>query len=429
MIGQAGITLIVLLVVIVLYATEKLPLTLTAILSMLSVYFLGVLTFAEAFSGFANNAFIMVIGMSFFASAFSSTGLIDLIVHGLEKLFLGNKGLSEKKFILLAGIISAVMSMFLNPMLVTTIFMNIIDIMAVQPNSKITRRNTTFAISVASVYGSMFTSISATTVILTSSLLADGPHGSPLGFFEPAVLGIPCFLVYLLFYATFGCRLQENCFRFTESPVAIEMNSGAAEHASRPKIMITLGTLAACIGLFIFSDYALGAVAFAGAAVLVLTKCVDLKFALSKVNWSTAVLLAASIGFAKGVEVSGAGLMIANFLIDLAGPLASSPFGVCVLALIVSSLVSNFMSNSSTALILVPLFTIIAQNVGAPILPVVIAAGVGAGLATATPICTGHITLTTAVGYRFIDYMRVGGLLNLMAIVASAAALYLFYFI
>jgi len=427
--GQAGITLVVLIAVIILYATEKLPLALTAILSMLSVYFLGVLTFSEAFSGFANNAFIMVVGMSFFASAFSSTGLIDLIIKGLEKMFVGNKGLTEKKFILLSGVISAVMSMFLNPMLVTTIFMNIIDAMAVQPNSKITRRNTTFAVSVASVYGSMFTSVSATTVILTSSLLADGPHGKPLSFFEPAVLGIPCFLVYLLFYSTFGYRLQEKCFHFNESTLSLEMTAGAAENVSRTKIAITLGTLVVCIGLFIFSDYALGAVAFAGAAVLVLTKCVDLKFALSKVNWSTAILLAASIGFAKGVEVSGAGLLIANFLIDLAGPLASSPFGVCVLGLIVSSLVSNFMSNSSTALILVPLFTIIAQNVGAPVLPVVIASGVGAGLATATPICTGHITLTTAVGYRFIDYVRVGGLINVLAIIASAAGLYLFYFL
>ena len=170
MTGQAGVTLVVLLAVMILYATEKIPLVLTAILSMLSVYFLGILSFSEAFSGFANNAFIMIVGMSFFASAFCSTGVIDLLVTGLQKLFLGNKALTEKKFILLSGILSAVMSMFLNPMLVTTIFMNIIDAMAAQPKSKITRRNTTFAVSVASVYGSMFTSVSATTTPVWSRI-------------------------------------------------------------------------------------------------------------------------------------------------------------------------------------------------------------------------------------------------------------------
>lgn len=425
---DALVTLIILGVVLVLYATEVIPIALTAIVSMMAVYLTGILSFEQAFSGFSNTVFLMLIGMSVFGSAFAHTGILDIVVERLQRYFLSRKNFTEKKFVLISGFFGAVMSTILNPVLVTTIFMDIFDSMARKPGSGITRRNTVYPLSVASVYGATLTSISLSTLILSSAFLEKSSYGQPFRFFEPAVLGIPCLIAFMLYFGTIGYSLERKFFRFEEKPVANRgpVHSGDGVRDKR-KMTITLVTLAVCMVLFIFSDYSIGAVAFGGAMVLFLTKCVDMPTAFREVNWSTAILLAASMGFANAVEISGAGAIIADWLIKLFGPLATTAVGICFLGLLISSIMSSFMANASTALILLPIFVIIAENCGAPLLPVVLAVGGGAGLAISTPICTCHITLTTSVGYRFKDYTLVGGLLNLITIVLCTGTLYVCY--
>lgn len=429
LLNQSTLTIVVLILVVLLYASEKIPLALTAVLSMLAMYFTGVLTFSEAFSGFANNAVIMIIGMGIFGHALMATGLIEGFVQMLSRLFLGGKGFSERGFLLVGGAIAAAMSVVINPMLTTSIFMSIIDAIARQPGSKITRKNTYLPIAIATIYGAMCTSISSTTIIATSNLLSESAVGRPFTFFEPAVVGIPCVIVYLLFFPTLGHRLEEKCFQFDDLPSDSEGFQAKTADTSPIKRYITIATLGICVLLFIFSDFSLGAVALAGGAVLMLTGCVETGAAIKSLNWSTIILVASSIGFAKGVDVSGAGETIANFIIDLCGPMAQTGFGVCIIALIVSSLLSNFMNNSSTALILVPIFIIIGENIGAPLVPVAIASGACVNLATATPVCTANITITASAGYRFRDYLCVGGAINLICVLVCAVALYLVYFI
>ena len=155
---QNIIAIIILLIVIVLYATEKLPLVLTSMLSMLAMYFSGILEFGDAFSGFANNATLMVIGMSIFGVAFSSTGLADLIGEKLGDFFSKHQ-MSEKKFVLLSSLVSAVLCTVMSPVLIVAIFMNIIDGLAGRPGATITRRNTVLPMSQAGTAGASMTII------------------------------------------------------------------------------------------------------------------------------------------------------------------------------------------------------------------------------------------------------------------------------
>lgn len=137
-----------------------------------------------------------------------------------------------------------------------------------------------------------------------------------------------------------------------------------------------------------------------------------------------------SLGFAKGVDVSGAGLLIARGAVHLFGSVISSnPVVLLVLALVIASLLSNVMNNSSAAAVLVPIFITIAEEAVIPVLPVALAVGVGAMLASATPICAPVFTIATSAGYRFQDYLRVGGVINLLSIAACAAVLYVLYIV
>ncbi len=426
--SQSVIAIIILVAVIILYATEKIPLVLTSMLSMLAMYFSGILEFGDAFGGFANNATHMVIGMSIFGVAFSSTGLADLIGEKLGEFFSKHQ-MSEKKFLTLGTILSAVLSTVISPVLIVAIFMNIIDGLASQKGSVITRRHTVLPLSQAATAGASSTIISSTTVILSSGLLAESAMGRGFTFFEPALIGGTFLLTHILFYATIGYPLMKKVYNFEEKPLVIHEKNEEKKERSKYKCTMTLVILAICVLFFIFSDFKLGAMAMAGGAALILTGCITADEAFNKINWPIVLLVACSIGFAKGIDVSGAGVAIAEFLIRLCGPLAQTGIGLCIIGLIASSLLSNVMSNSSTALILIPILFVMAEKIGCPYLPVALSAGVGAGLAMATPICTTNITQTTPVGYRFKDYLIVGGLLNVCSIITCTIVLYLVFFL
>ena len=85
------------------------------------------------------------------------------------------------------------------------------------------------------------------------------------------------------------------------------------------------------------------------------------------------------------------------------------------------------MNNSSAAAIVTPIMIIMARQAGVDILPVALAAGVGCNLVSATPVCAPMYTAASAVGYRFRDYLIVGGGLNLLAVLFSAVSVFLFY--
>lgn len=423
-------TVVVLCAVIVSYAVGKIPLVITAMLSMLTLYFTGIISFQEAFSGFSNNAVMMLVGMQMIGLALSDNGIVDILSRGITNFFTKKAHLSEKHFILISGVLAALLSTVLNPTLVVLMFMEIIDGLAAQPGSQFTRKNTYLPLCISSTYGALFTSISATTLVVTSGLIAESSVGRHLSFLEPLPLGIAAMAVFVLVYATFGYPLEQRCFTFPDILAETkEKTAGKAEPSPR-KLRLTLGILVLAIGFMVFSKFSLGAVSLAAGAALILTGCVSAQRAFEGVKWQTTVLVACCLGFAKGVDVSGAGLLIARGAVHLFGSVISSnPVVLMVLALVISSLLSNVMNNSSAAAVLVPIFITIAEEAAIPVLPVALAVGVGAMLASATPICAPVFTIATSAGYRFQDYLRVGGVINLLSIAACAAVLYVLYIV
>lgn len=428
--GQDIIGLIILLLALVSYALNKIPMVLTAMLSMLAMYLLGILEFAEAFSGFSNNVTMMVLGMGLIGVALSQNGVMDIVSNKLNKMFSGDSKLGEKQFLLIAGGIIGLASTILNPTLMVMLFLEIVDGMAAREGSPISRKNCYMPMVTASTAGCCFTSISSTTVILASGFLAESSAGRQFGFFEPMIIGLPYFLMYFLYYGTFGYRMEQKFFNFTENAPTI-VPASAEEKAAVPKwkFTATLVIFVIAIGFMIFSGLQLGAIAVTTAAVMAICGCLDIHKAISKVKWETVIMVACALGFAKGVDKSGAGLLIANATANLFGDLASVPIVTCIIALLVANLVSQVMNNSSAAAIVVPIMILMAEHTGVPIAPVALAAGVGFKLVSATPVCAPMYTLASSVGYRFRDYFLVGGVMNLLGIVVSAISLYVCYFL
>ena len=320
-------------------------------------------------------------------------------------------------------------SAFFNSTIVFLFFMPVLDSISLHSKGVITRKHTYLPLAIGSVLGSNLTIIGSTSMLNACGLFANSSGGHPIGFFEPALIALPSCIVTILIYMTFGYSFQKKCFDFPErSPQVKEGPASGTCHKTKGKMRVVLLVSGLCVIGFISGSFNLGAVALAGAMALVLTRCIDLRTALKNMNWETVFMVAGSIGFAKGIEVSGAGLLISETAIRFCGPLGESPFGMCVLIMLLSTILSNFLSNNAVIAMIVPISMMIADGMGFSALPFVIAIAVATNIDTSTPIGVTTITMTLSAGYRFKDYFRVGGLINLISILVTIPALYIVYF-
>ncbi|MBO9318727.1 MAG: anion permease, partial [Chloroflexus sp.] len=95
-----------------------------------------------------------------------------------------------------------------------------------------------------------------------------------------------------------------------------------------------------------------------------------------------------------------------------------SPLAILAGIFIVTSLLSQFISNTATAVLIMPIALGVSEQLGLAPEPLLITAAIAASTAFATPVASPVNTLVLAPGgYRFIDYMRAGILLQVLVLV------------
>ena len=417
------LALIILASALVLYCIPAIPLSVTTILAMLAMAASGIISFEEAYSGFANTAIFLMAGMMVIGRAWFTTGLAGRISRVLYR-FVGS---NEKLLIAIILIVASFISVFLNGSLTVAILAPVIDSLVVRTNGRISRKQTYFPLGIASVLGNNLTTISATSMVTAGALLSEAGFRQ-FSLFEPTAVNLPALIFVIVFYILFGHKLQEKWFDFEEIPPAHDAGSAeeAAENVPEWKTWFALGvTLAVVVLLVCGSD--MGFAALLGAAALILTRCITEREAFSSISWSVVIIAAGAIGFSKGLDSSGAGAIIANSVMSLFGD-SGSPFVMCVVLFIIGSVLSNFMSDNASVAVLIPITLAVAQGMNCDATPLVLSAASGIKVALATPISVAPMTMIGVPGYRFKDYFRMGGLVNIISLIVTCAAIYIVYF-
>lgn len=421
--AQSTIAIIILVLTLALYTIPSIPLSVTTVFSMLAMAMTGILSYSEAFSGFANSSVLLVAGMMIIGHACFTSGLAQKIGNILYKFV----GANEKLFMIIVFLIAAALAIFLNGSLVVAMMMPIIDSVAYQSNGTINRKQIYFPLGLASVIGNNLTTISATSMITAAGIIAASGYGE-LGLFAPTVINLPALIVVIVLYILFGYNLQKKWFDFEEIPVAGDVGAESEVRGSTAKMILTAAVWGAVVIALVVGVNS-GAVALLGSAILILFGCVGERDAFKSVSWSTVVVVAGAIGISQGLNKSGAGLVIANFILDLFGAQLSSPFALCIIFFLLGSILSNVMSDNATVAILIPITISIAEVLGSNPIPLVLSCCSGIKVAVATPVSVAPMTMIQTPGYRFKDYLRVGGLVNLVSLIVSSVVIYLVYYI
>jgi di/tricarboxylate transporter len=165
------------------------------------------------------------------------------------------------------------------------------------------------------------------------------------------------------------------------------------------------------------------AAAFGAAAVVLVTGCISSNEARRSIEWESLLLIAASFGLAKAMDKTGLDEAIAHSTITAAG---NHPHLVLAAIYFVTMLFTELMSNNAAAVLVFPIAWQTAADMGLNPMPFVMAVTVAASCGFATPMgYQTNLMIYGPGGYKFSDYVRFGGLLNLivMAVTVTLAPL------
>ena len=162
-----------------------------------------------------------------------------------------------------------------------------------------------------------------------------------------------------------------------------------------------------------------------GALALIITGVITEKQALQSIDLKTIFLFGGTL--ASALSKSGAGELVANKVIGLLGD-NPSPYLLTFVVFILCCVLTNFMSNTATTALMVPICVSIANGIGADPSAVLMACVIGGSCAYATPIgMPANTMVITAGGYTFKDYAKAGVPLIIVSTIVSMILLPIFY--
>ncbi len=417
------IAIIIVACTCILYVLEIFPVAVTTLIGLLAMTYAGILTPSEAFSGFTNTAVLLVIGMVIIIDALMECGVSGKIGRLLSKF----AGKNEKTFVLIVFLMSSVLSMFMTNAALVAMMMPFVSSVATSSNGKITKKNTYLTIATGSLMGGTATLAGSTAPLLANNVLQE-VGAETMGFFEPFPIAFAMIAVMSVCYWLFLYKLQCRCFDFEEVK---EIDDQKLEETplNKRNAIISLSVLLVCGILFVIQPFGweLGQIAITGALVLVVTKCVDGKKSLRNMFWPALITLGAALGIAKGFVNSGVGEKIIRWLISVIGEGVANPVLLVTLFLLAGYILSLFMSNGSLVAMLSSIAIPMAMDIGCNPMPLAMACVFGASLAMATPAATTSVTMVQVAGYRFKDYLRIGGLTGVIGLITAWLAIVLMY--
>lgn len=395
---KAIITLIVLALAAVLFLTELIPLAVTAMSIPVVLVLTGVLSEKEAFNGLANSTVVLFAGMFVVGAALFETGVAQWIGDKVVSWAHGSEILMTFGVMALTAILSSVLSNTGTVAVLLPVCIGIADV------AGFNRGKLLMPLAMMASLGGMI-SLVGTPPNGTVNTVLETYGEETFGFFEFAWVGLPLTIVGMVYLLTIGRILLPADKRLVDDSTV--HREGHRVH-KRSKQIIATAILLLTVIVMATEIIPLHVAAVAGAMLCVITGTITEKQAYHSIDWATIFLFAGTLSLATALEKTGAGSMIADAVIGIVGE-SSSPYVLVTVLFFLSSVLTQFMSNTASCALLAPIGLQIAYGLGANPHAILMTIGIAASSAFATPIATPPNTLVLGPGgLKFMDYVKIG---------------------
>ena len=194
----------------------------------------------------------------------------------------------------------------------------------------------------------------------------------------------------------------------------------------RGKAPIAIVALVSVMGLAALGVLPISALALIAATSVVALGCLDHQEAYRAIRWDILMLIFGMLALGTAMEKTGAASLLVGHLAGLTGGMG--PLAVLAVLYLVTSFLTEIMSNNAAAILLTPIAIGLGSQLGIDPRPFVVAVMFAASASFATPIGYQTNTLVySAGGYKFSDFLKIGVPLNLVMFAASMIVIPMFW--
>lgn len=214
--------------------------------------------------------------------------------------------------------------------------------------------------------------------------------------------------------------------RLADEPGFIPMAEVRTPSLDRPRAAVAALIMMTVVASAGFGILDIMTAALTGVALMVFTRCVRLEEIYAELDWLVVFVLAGLIPMGKALEITGAASLLASYVVDATA--GFGPTGLIAAFYILTAIFTAVISNAATAVMLTPVAILAAIDAGVNPSALLVAVMFGASASFITPFgYQTNVMIYAPGGYRFSDFIKVGGPLNLLMLIVATVFIPIFW--
>lgn len=399
MFTPATLAIVILVLAIISFLTEKIPVNLTIMLTMIVLVLTGLVTPQEAVAGFASKTILMLIGVMIVGSALFETGVCDKIAAKVTEF-----AKTERKMMMAILVMTSILSAFVSNSGTVAVFIPII--MGICASTSFSHSKLLMCAFLGSMAGGRMTLVgdAAINVLIGDQIIA---LGYPFGFFEISKIGVPLTLVMLVYMYFVGYKFLPYIPMKGGDDALFTQKAKKDVPKWKQQVSVIVMVLM-FLGMIFEKQTGIPSyfVALMGAVADVLFGIFTEKQAYQLVSIKTVILLGGITPLATALKKTGAAQQIADLLITLIGG-STNVYFITVVIFLLTTIMTQFMSNVVTVTLLMPIVIAVAHSIGVIPSALIMVLGIASTMSILSPIaCPPANLIYSYGGYKFSDYLK-----------------------
>jgi di/tricarboxylate transporter len=207
-----------------------------------------------------------------------------------------------------------------------------------------------------------------------------------------------------------------------DSPEAVQKQAVALGQGAPAAIAI----LVLLVILLAFNIVPAPVAAVLCAALMLITRVLTVPQFYRGIDWNICILIGAMIPPAIAMTKTGAAALIGDYVVGALG--SAGPHVVLAGVFVVTAIITQFISNTSAALVMMPIGAATASELGVNALPMMMGVAMGASASFLTPFANGVSAMVYGPGaYRFGDFWKIGSIVTIWALIVTVVVVPIFW--